>query len=521
MEKTSSNRVLDYMARDYDSFLAAMRREIPEKLPEWTDHRSEADFGNVLLELFAHMGDIISYYQDRIANESFLGTARERRSVIEHLKLISYSLSTAAPASTALKISVSDTVTGDIRIRRGDAFATKSSKEEPSVRFEYNGPDIQLNLDAFELDPGTGGKFYEIPVEEGRLITDDIVGVSDGTANQRFHLSFDPLILRSVGESGRVNADITVRTKLETESVPTDWTIQESLAFSREGLRDCVIETDEDDRASLLFGDDTLGAIPPSGAVVSATYRVGGGKRGNVAAGAIDTIADAPALSLLGATVTNMQPATGGAERETIEQAVQNAPRVFRSLRRAVTAEDYKSLALNFQGVAKVRAEVENWNKLSLYVAPDGGGRVSDILTANLLAYFEDKRPLSTLIEVRDVDYVKIYVSGIVGLESYYSKIEMSEKIQMAAANQLAFENVDFGHTIYLSKFYEAIEAIEGVAFVTLKEFHRDGEAAPDDGRIVLAASEIPRLPGIAVEDPIEDGAYTGGMKLISVEGGY
>jgi hypothetical protein len=61
--------------RDYDSFLQAMRALIPEKLPEWTDHESQADFGNVLLQLFAHMGDILSYYQDCVANESFLGTA--------------------------------------------------------------------------------------------------------------------------------------------------------------------------------------------------------------------------------------------------------------------------------------------------------------------------------------------------------------------------------------------------------------------------------------------------------------
>ncbi|NIN94975.1 MAG: t4-like baseplate wedge, partial [Anaerolineae bacterium] len=59
----------------YDSLLRSMWELIPEKLPEWTDYESEADFGNVLLQLFAHMGDILSYYQDRVANESFLGTA--------------------------------------------------------------------------------------------------------------------------------------------------------------------------------------------------------------------------------------------------------------------------------------------------------------------------------------------------------------------------------------------------------------------------------------------------------------
>lgn len=521
LKQVSGNQVLDYMARDYDSFLKAMRDLIPEKIPEWTDYQSEADFGNVLLELFSHMGDILSYYQDRIANESFLSTAKERRSIIQHLRLISYTLSTAAPASAKLKISVPGTSSGSIAIRRGDAFATKSSKEKPSVRFEYNGSDMTVDLDAFTVETG-GTKYYTLPVEEGRLIKDDIIGISDGSANQRFDLSFNPFILRSIGESGKVNNDISLRTELGADI--NVWTLQESLAFSREGQMDYVLEIDENDRTSVIFGDNVLGAIPPAGTVIKATYRVGGGKQGNVAAGAIDTIADAPALNLLGATVINRQPATGGSDRETIEHAIKHAPNVFRSFKRAVTADDYKALALNFQGVGKVRAELVNWNKVTLYVAPEGGGRVSDLLAANLLAYFEDKRPLSTLIEIEDVDYVKIYVAAKVGLESYYSQTEMREKVEQAAANLLAFENVDFGETIFLSKFYEAIEAIDGVAYVTLTEFHREGEATPvlhPEGRIELTASEIPRLPGTAVEDPVSDHSYLAGINIVSIEGGY
>ena len=90
LKSVNGHTTIDYMARDYDSILQAMRALIPEKLPEWTDFASPADFGNVLLQLFAHMGDILSYYQDRVANESFLGTAQQRRSVIQHLRLIGY-----------------------------------------------------------------------------------------------------------------------------------------------------------------------------------------------------------------------------------------------------------------------------------------------------------------------------------------------------------------------------------------------------------------------------------------------
>ncbi|NIS33580.1 MAG: hypothetical protein GWO04_28065, partial [Actinobacteria bacterium] len=68
IKRVEGQAVIDYMARDYESLLRSMEALIPYKLPEWTDHRSGADFGRVLLELFAHMGDILSYYQDRVAN---------------------------------------------------------------------------------------------------------------------------------------------------------------------------------------------------------------------------------------------------------------------------------------------------------------------------------------------------------------------------------------------------------------------------------------------------------------------
>ena len=60
-----NRQVIDYLARDYNSFRQALIDLIPAKLPEWTD-RSEADFGIVLIELFAYMADILSYYQERI-----------------------------------------------------------------------------------------------------------------------------------------------------------------------------------------------------------------------------------------------------------------------------------------------------------------------------------------------------------------------------------------------------------------------------------------------------------------------
>lgn len=507
-KEKNGQKIVDYTGRDYDSLLQSMRALIPAKLPEWKNAESEADFGNVLLQLFAHMGDILSYYQDRIANESFLGTAQSRRSVIQHLQLIGYRLATAAPASTTLDIILPGDCQGKFKVTQGDAFSTKSEKGKPSIRFEYTGETpLEFNCEdgvPFKNEKGEKKKrIVGIPVEEGQLIRNEVLSISIGMPNQQFQLTHPSLIVRSLAQNQHMNKDIGLVTERDG-SIET-WTLRESLAFSG-GEKDYILEIDEEDRATVIFGDGLAGAIPPKDAVIKVKfYRVGGGQRGNVPARSITTVVDAPALTRLGATVVNLEPATGGAGRESIEHAVRHAPHVFRtlsdgepfSLKRSVTAQDYQALALDFPGVGKVRAEPSNWNVVTLYVAPERGGHVSDVLRANLLNYFEDKRPLSTIIEVEDVEYVEIFVTAMVGIKSYYKTPDVVEEIKEKTGSLLAFQNVQFGQTLYLSKFYEAIEAIESVEYVNIQEFRRKGQTEPiaPEGMISLKESELSQAP--------------------------
>jgi hypothetical protein len=132
------------------------------------------------------------------------------------------------------------------------------------------------------------------------------------------------------------------------------------------------------------------------------------------------------------------------------------------------------------------------------------------VLRANLLAYFEDKRPVSTIIEIEDVDYVPIYVAASIGVKSYHPPDDVKEHVQQAVSALLAFENVTFRQTVYLSKFYEAIEAIEGVAFVNISEFRRENQPSGflvPSGKIELGAHEIPAVPH-------DDPPYGAGLRL-------
>ena len=528
IRRVGDRPTIDYTARDYDSILASMRALIPHRLG-WTDHTSEADFGNVLLELFANMGDVLSYYQDRVADESFLTTARTRRSVISHLRLIGYELATASPAAATLKVSVPVAHTDDLTINRGVAFATASEQGAPSIRFEYNGLEPTL-IHLSAITPNADGmREFLLDVEEGRLIDSELLGLADGTKNQRFRLLHSPFILRSRGATGQAKQEIDLFTLHGGER--QGWTLRETLAFSYSLLggdeeataqRDFVVEIDEDDQATVVFGDGDLGAKPEKGAEVRATYRVGGGAAGNVAARKISTVVLAPDLTRVGATVVNPAPAVGGSDRESIERAVGHAPAVFRSMRRAVTAADYEALALDFPGVGKVRAEASSWNTVTLHVAPAAGGDLGGVLLAGLRAYFEDKRPLSTIINPVSPTYIPVFVRAQIGVLPYYSSRDVERQVRSAAGAVLAFDNVDFAQPVYLSRFYEVIEAIDGVMFANISEFRRfDKPADPDDPHVTVERTGVLQMGPDEIPMPPADEGYEGGIKVIVEEGEF
>jgi hypothetical protein len=523
---TRDNRqVIDYLARDYNSFRKALIDLIPAKLPEWTD-RSEASFGIVLIELFAYMGDILSYYQDRMANEAFLPTAQERRNVINHLRLIGYELAPAAPATARLSVIVGNNVNHLVEVRKGDQFATATSKDRKSVTFEYTD-EKPLLIDTSKAAPDSARKpdgsplknFKEIesiiPVREGRSVVNEVIGVSDGSANQRYRLA-QPRLLRDSLEivvetnpptpAWRLRKNLVSSRPAYTEeqliALEQQERIGSTLAFSRTADADYAIETDEADVTTVIFGDGQYGQIPPTGMRIIARYRTGGGTAGNVGAGQITVVSNAPRLQLLGAKVVNRAPASGGAERESIEQAIKFAPLAFNSMQRAVTAEDYVALARLFPGVSKARAEATSWNNIRLFIAPTGSGEPpSDILRRDLLAYFEDKRMLTTFIQIEGPDYVSINVTADVEALPYFRNTDVSAAAESAARGLFEFEHVDFKQTLYLSKIYEALESLDGVNSVFVSVFQRSGGAEPvaEKGLIQLQENEIPVLGNLTI----------------------
>ncbi len=97
--------VIDYLAKDYDSFRHTMIAALMQRVPEWQTS-SEADLDQVLLDLFSAAADELSDYQDRVMNEAYLASARKRVSLARHARLMDYHIHQGNQATTWLALEV-------------------------------------------------------------------------------------------------------------------------------------------------------------------------------------------------------------------------------------------------------------------------------------------------------------------------------------------------------------------------------------------------------------------------------
>lgn len=495
---TSLKPVIDYTNKDYASLRRAMLELASYRLPEWTD-QSPGDLGTLLVDLFAYMGDVVLYYQDRIANESFLHTAVERRSVMHLLRLVGYELKPPVAASADLVLSFKVPAPADpkvVTILEGAQF-TAQVEGLPPETFEYLGSDLPIHLDSDQVKAEGGLLHYAgLPVRHSRRVAPETLGSSTGEPNQSYPLGEGPLIPESLVVEVNEGADWVRWERRDTllYHVAPDGRVLVSDA----GSRVYHVQFDEEGRAWVVFGDGVYGRRPPPGTGnVRATYRVGGGTAGNVPAGAIRK---AVAGSSLLVAVRNPRPAAGGAAAESAEHGVRFGPLAFRSGHRAVTLGDYVALAHRAGGVAKVRARAAGMSGVQLFVAPEGDScrPVPDDLRKRLIAYFEDKRMAGTVVDVLDSVGVEVDVTLETVVAHHHDPEAVRRRVEATVRALLAFERVDFGQTLYLSKVYEAVEALDGVHAVTVTRFRRRDRAVDVAALLAqLGVASVDDLPAV------------------------
>ena len=443
---------VDYTSRDYSAIRDDLIALIPSFLPEWTN-TDASDFGIILIELFAYMGDMLNYYIDRAANEGFINTATQRSSVLAIANMLNYTPSSGAPATATLTFQNASAIAVTVPALTQVATTTTVNGLSTQVIFET---DIAVVVPAAV---GAIKGAANVTATQGITVVNEYLGDSDGTAYQSFALSKHPLIAKTTAVTANGVAYSEVNYLIDA------------------GYNDPVytVSTDADGISYINFGDNISGRIPPAGAVY-VTYRVGGGTYGNVGP---NTLTYLLTNVIAGITVNNQTAAGGGADPESTDSIRFNAPFALTALNRAVSLADYAALSIQVPAVAKAVADGTVYNNILLYMAPygdnslgtpgvDATGAADAVFTnasTQLLSFLTDKAPATTSVTVLPPKYVPINIYVTLNVSPRYKQSTVTNAVYAALASLLSFDNVIFSENFVLSYVNSAIASVSGVDY--------------------------------------------------------
>ena len=357
---------IDYTSRDFSALKQDLINLIKDRTNNNWDPTDYSDLGNVMVESFSYMGDIMSHYIDRAANETSVDTAIKRDTLLNFANLYGYKPSGPTPATVDVTFTNNSIYTVDLPVG--------TQVMAPLTYSAFNQAYFETVDYATAVEPG---QTIVLACEEGKTVNTDrpdlidptynkplpsTIGTSTGATNQQI------VIL----DMGIVDNSVTIYVGQGVSFTP--WSYVDSLTDA--GPYSAVFTTvqNTDGTTSVIFGDNVNGMIPASGQLISAVYKTSVGLSGNVVSGAIKELTFIPgnispdAISYF--SVTNSASAIGGADADNSSQLRTKIKAAIATRRRAVTLNDYEYLASQVSRVGKIKASAAVYSSINIYVEP-------------------------------------------------------------------------------------------------------------------------------------------------------
>lgn len=452
---------IDYTSKDYEAFRNMMLNDLGIKMPEYTDKR-QSDAGVVILELLSQGLDILSYYQDVIANEAFLVTEEQRNNALKWCQMLSYVPRYATPARFHQVFVLSSPQPTDTTIPAGTVVKTVGSAVENEILFE-TVEDLIIPADKLGDEKDDDGNYlYSVEVVQGLTISGELLGSSNATPNQSFTLNYTPVILDSV------NVIINEGSGFEK------WTRVENFVESTPTSKHYTVSLNDNDEATIVFGNGVFGKIPARyNNGLYCDYRIGGGEDGNVGANKI-TVLDAN-IAVVSETFNPDLPFENGQNKESLDEIKINAPVANRTLWGALTLEDFAGVVtLNFPDVqyATSKRDPENVDNIFIYLyLRDEQELTQDFINKVLETFDENKGGRKIVgadkIFIEYATFVPVDLECSLVVRDRYSRAEVEGKIREYLTHYLKKGNYPFDKELSLtelaSSVMDADNAIDGV----------------------------------------------------------
>jgi len=449
----ATNAVFDFASRDFQNIKQDLLARASVTVPEWTD-RDPADFGMVLVDLWAYMGDILHYYIDLAAQEAFVETATQRESVLAYANLFDYTPNYRGASSATLTIANSGLT--DYTLAAYTEFIA-----------EYDGVFYYFYTDLEYVIPAGGSQ--SVVVYEGDFISEEVLTTSaSGAISQRYTLRNENVVPSSV----RVVV-------YEDVNNPDEWQQVESLYTVDSGTGAFSVYVNANDDVEVVFGTRLNGRIPPTGVRIIARYSTSSGENGNIPANLIDTFRSATSSEI---TIQSSTASTGGVDAESIASMKASIQSVTRAQDRAVTLNDYADIALSVSGVMK---SIASYNSGTATVTVHPVPYVSDYpnystysiaVPSTIQTDIVDLLTIKTMVGV-SVDCAtaitldRVDITATVKVDDRYVAPWVEDDVNRAINELFAFDAVELGKEIRIGDVYKKILAVEGVEYAVITTF--------------------------------------------------
>jgi predicted phage baseplate assembly protein len=346
----------------------------------------------------------------------------------------------------------------------------------------------------------------------------EFLGTGNGQAGQTYRLQNAPVLERT----------LVVEVEDQVGGRWVRWSEVEGFEAARE---DDKVFTVDLESGEVRFGNGVKGFAPQIGQRIRATeYRHGGGAEGNVGAGAVNALSSPLAGGGGDVTVANPLPARGGAPAETIAAALERIPGELRRHDRAVSAGDFRELALATPGADLGRAEV-----LPLYDPRTGNPAAAGVVTVvvwpredrkspdapmpdrttlrQVCAWLDRRRLVTTELHVVPPRYQKVAVSVGVRVRPGYGVDAVRSWVERVVRQYLAplpphgpdGKGWPLGRAVYGPEIDAAVLQVEGVELVEppgsgVAFLDAAGRWVPGtDNTVPLTAEQLPELAEVRV----------------------
>lgn len=450
-----TNKWLNPYQRSYQQIKAKLVESLmglkdPQGQKLITDY-SEGNILIIILSLFAAIAEVLHYYVDNMARETFLSTARRYDSVVKHGALVDYHARAAIAAT--VDVILSRSITGNsigakLTIPQGTLFTDSSGNSWLSAR------DVIWHSNVTTC---------KVPIIQHERYTASALNNMVIPTGDRVILNLGTLPNGKYYEQGSMSLQIGGET----------WVLVDTFAKSKPTDKHFMVSVDESLSPYIMFGDGTFGKKPAAGAkITNVVFYLTNGTQGNVKSNTITSVPSVISSSITDATVSNAYDAGGGSNYENFTMLKEHIPLSVKTLGVAITKEDFESLAMLVDGVNKAKADYECGRKLTIYISPDGGAVASSELINRVYNLLSQRAPMTTWLKVKSAGKVQIILEMDVTGKKSYKTAEIQTQILTALYNAYSPEQAQIGGSVRVSDIYALIDNLSTVDYLHLTKFY-------------------------------------------------